>query len=205
MADFLNEIPERDREKVTRALNSLLASTFLLRDIYDDKAEHLRTNEEYSLIERHLDFVRAWFDVAGWDLHRDTSLGVIYCQNRLGLNRIRLDKAATMLLLAARLAYEEEREKLSLRKEVVVSIRGLLDRLLTIGVIDKKLPERALRDGINLLTTFRLIERLDGPAHEPDTRLVIYPSILLAIDNQRIARLARALKEAGEEVEDETP
>lgn len=205
MADFLNEIPERDREKVTRALNSLLASTFLLRDIYDDKAEHLRTNEEYSLIERHLDFVRAWFDVAGWDLHRDTSLGVIYCQNRLGLNRIRLDKAATMLLLAARLAYEEEREKLSLRKEVVVSIRGLLDRLLTIGVIDKKLPERALRDGINLLTTFRLIERLDGPAHEPDTRLVIYPSILLAIDNQRIARLARALKEAGEEDEDETP
>jgi hypothetical protein len=205
MADFLNEIPERDREKVTRALNSLLASTFLLRDIYDDKAEHLRTNEEYSLIERHLDFVRAWFDVAGWDLHRDTSLGVIYCQNRLGLNRIRLDKAATMLLLAARLAYEEEREKLSLRKEVVVSIRGLLDRLLTIGVIDKKLPDRALRDGINLLTNFRLIERLDGPAHEPDTRLVIYPSILLAIDNQRIARLARALKEAGEEDEDETP
>lgn len=205
MADFLNEIPERDREKVTRALNSLLASTFLLRDIYDDKAEHLRTNEEYSLIERHLDFVRAWFDVAGWDLHRDTSLGVIYCQNRLGLNRIRLDKAATMLLLAARLAYEEEREKLSLRKVVVVSIRGLLDRLLTIGVIDKKLPDRALRDGINLLTNFRLIERLDGPAHEPDTRLVIYPSILLAIDNQRIARLARALKEAGEEDEDETP
>ena len=205
MADFLNEIPERDREKVTRALNSLLASTFLLRDIYDDKAEHLRTNEEYSLIERHLDFVRAWFDVTGWDLHRDTSLGVIYCQNRLGLNRIRLDKAATMLLLAARLAYEEEREKLSLRKEVVVSIRGLLDRLLTIGVIDKKLPDRALRDGINLLTNFRLIERLDGPAHEPDTRLVIYPSILLAIDNQRIARLARALKEAGEEDEDETP
>ena len=205
MVDFLNDIPERDREKVTRALNSLLAATFLLRDIYDEKAEHLRTNEEYSLTERYLDFIRAWFDVAGWDLHRDTSLGVIYISNRLGLNRIRLDKAATMLLLAARLAYEEEREKLSLRKEVVVSIRGLLDRLLTIGVIDKKLPDRALRDGINLLTNFRIVERLDGPAHEPETRLVIYPSILLAIDNQRIARLAQALKEAGEEDEDETP
>lgn len=205
MLDFLNDIPERDREKVTRALNSLLAATFLLRDIYDEKAEHLRTNEEYSLTERYLDFIRAWFDVAGWDLHRDTSLGVIYISNRLGLNRIRLDKAATILLLAARLAYEEEREKLSLRKEVVVSIRGLLDRLLTIGVIDKKMPDRALRDGINLLTNFRIVERLDGPAHEPETRLIIYPSILLAIDNQRIARLAQALKEAGEEDEDETP
>lgn len=202
--DFKNEIPERDQEKVTRAINSLLAATFLLRDIYDDKSEHLRTNEEYSLTERYLDFIRAWFDVAGWDLHRDTSLGVIRITNRLGYNRIRMDKTTTMLLLVLRLAYEEEREKLSLRKEVVVSIRSLLDRLMIIGVIDKKLPDRALRDGINLLGNFRIIERIDGPAHELDTRLIIYPTILFAIDNQRITRLVQALKDAGEEDEDET-
>lgn len=203
--DFKNEIPERDQEKVTRAINSLLAATFLVRDVYDEKSEHLRTNEEYSLTERYLDFIRDWFDVAGWDLHRDTSLGVIRITNRLGCNRIRMDKTTTMLLLVLRLAYEEEREKLSLRKEVVVSIRSLLDRLMTIGVIDKKLSERALRDGINLLGNFRIIERLDGPAYELDTRLIIYPTILFAIDNQRITRLVQALQDAGEEDEDETP
>lgn len=202
--DFQTDIPERDQEKVTRAINSLLAATFLVRDIYDEKSEHLRTNEEYSVTERYLEFIRTWFDVAGWDLHRDTSLGIINISNRLGYNRLRMDKTTTMLLLALRLAYEEEREKLSLRKEVVVSIRSLLDRLMTIGVIDKKLPDRALRDGINLLANFRIIQRLDGPAHELDTRLIIYPTILLVIDNQRITRLAQALRDAGEEDEDET-
>ena len=203
--DFKTEIPERDQEKVTRAINSLLAATFLVRDIYDEKSEHLRTNEEYSVTERYLDFIRDWFDVAGWDLHRDTSLGVISISNRLGYNRIRMEKTTTMLLLALRLAYEEEREKLSLRKEVVVSIRSILDRLMTIGVIDKKLSDRALRDGVNLLAGFRIIERIDGPAHDLDTRLLIYPTILFAIDNQRITRLAQALQDsAGEEDEDET-
>lgn len=203
--DFKTEIPERDQEKVTRAINSLLAATFLVRDIYEEKSEHLRTNEEYSVTERYLDFIRAWFDVAGWDLHRDTSLGVINISNRLGYNRIRMDKSTTMLLLALRLAYEEEREKLSLRKEVVVSIRSILDRLMTIGVIEKKLPDRALRDGVNLLANFRIIERIEGPAHELDTRLLIYPTILFAIDNQRITRLVQSLRDsAGEEDEDET-
>lgn len=203
--DFKTEIPERDQEKVTRAINSLLAATFLVRDIYEEKSEHLRTNEEYSVTERYLDFIRAWFDVAGWDLHRDTSLGVINISNRLGYNRIRMDKSTTMLLLALRLAYEEEREKLSLRKEVVVTIRSILDRLMTIGVIEKKLPDRALRDGVNLLANFRIIERIDGPAHELDTRLLIYPTILFAIDNQRITRLVQSLRDsAGEEDEDET-
>lgn len=203
--DFMNDIPERDQEKVTRAISSLLAATFLVRDVYEEKSEHLRTNEEYSIAERYLDNIRAWFNVAGWDLHRDTSLGVISISNRLGANRIRMDKTTTMLLLALRLAYEDERDKLSLRKEVMVTIRCVLDRLMTIGVIDKKLPDRALRDGINLLTNFRIIERIDGPAHEPDTRLIIYPTILFAIDNQRITRLAQALKDSGEEDEDETP
>ena len=105
-----------------------------------------------------------------------------------------MDKTTTMLLLALRLAYEEEREKLSLRKEVVVSIRSILDRLMTIGVIDKKLSDRALRDGVNLLAGFRIIERIDGPAHDLDTRLLIYPTILFAIDNQRITRLAKPCK-----------
>lgn len=203
--DFQNDIPERDQEKVTRAINSLLAATFVIRDIYDDKAEQLRTNEEYSVTERYLDFIRAWFDVAGWDLHRDTSLGVISISNRLGYNRMRMDKTTTMLLLSLRLAYEEEREKLSLRKEVVVSIRSILDRLMTIGVIDKKLSDRALRDGINLLGNFRIIQRLDGPADDLSTRLIIYPTILFAIDNQRITKLVQALQySAEEEDEDET-
>src|SRR5690554_1101566 len=203
--DFKTEIPERDQEKVTKAINSLLAATFLVRDIFDDKSEHLRTNVEYSVTERYLDFIRGWFDVAGWDLHRDTSLGVISISNRMGYNRIRMRKNTTMLLLALRLAYEEEREKLSLRKEVVVSIRDILDRLMTIGVIDKKLPDRALQDGVNLLANFRIIERIDGLAHDLDTRLLIYPTILFAIDNQRITRLVESLQDsAGEEDEDET-
>ena len=203
--EFMTEIPERDQEKVTKAINSLLAATFLVRDIYEEKAEHLRTNEEYSVTERYLDFIRDWLSVAGWDLHRDTSLGVISISNRLGYNRIRMDKTTTMLLLALRLSYEEEREKLSLRKEVVITVRSMLDRLMTIGVIDKKMPDRALRDGINLLANFRIIQRLDGPAHELETRLLIYPTILFAIDNQRITRLAQALQDAGEEEDDETP
>lgn len=199
----LQDIPERDQEKLARVANLLLAHTFLVRDIYDRQQQCLRTNEHYNTAERYLDYLRAWFDMAGWDVHRDTSLGVINVTNRFGHNRMRIDKSTTMLLLALRLIYEEQREKLSLRKEVYTSIRGLTDKLITLGVIERRLPDRVLRDSLNTLRSFHVIERLDGPFTDLDTTLLIYPVILLAIPNERISRLAEALENAEDDDQEE--
>lgn len=204
----LQEIPERDQDKLARVANLLLAHTFLVRDIYDRQQQRLRTNEHYNTAERYLDYLRAWFDMAGWDVHRDTSLGVINITNRFGHNRMRINKDTTMLLLALRLIYEEQREKLSLRKEVTTTVRELTDKLITLGVIERRLPDRVLREGLNLLRNFHVVERLDGPFTDLDTKLIIYPVILFAIPNERITRLSQALESAeeedqGEEDEDE--
>ncbi len=199
----LQEVPERDHEKLVRATNLLLAHTFLLRDIYDRQQQRLRTNEHYNTAERYLDYLRAWFDMAGWDLHRDTGLGIINITNRFGYNRMRIDKNATVFLLALRLIFEEQREKLSLRKEVTTTVRELTDKLMTLGVIERRLPDRALRDGLNLLRSFNIIERLDGPVTELDTKLLIYPTVLLAIPNERISRLSEMLKSSGDDDQDE--
>lgn len=199
----LQEIPERDYEKLVRATNLLLAHTFLVRDIYDRQQQRLRTNEHYNTAERYLDYLRAWFDMAGWDLHRDTGLGIINITNRFGYNRMRIDKNATVFLLALRLIFEEQREKLSLRKEVTTTVRELTDKLMTLGVIERRLPDRALRDGLNFLRSFNIIERLDGPVTDLDTKLLIYPTILLAIPNERISRLSEMLKSSGDDDQDE--
>ena len=199
----LQEVPERDHEKLVRATNLLLAHTFLVRDIYDRQQQRLRTNEHYNTAERYLDYLRAWFDMAGWDLHRDTGLGIINITNRFGYNRMRIDKNATVFLLALRLIFEEQREKLSLRKEVTTTVRELTDKLMTLGVIERRLPDRALRDGLNFLRSFNIIERLDGPVTDLDTKLLIYPTILLAIPNERISRLSEMLKSSGADDQDE--
>ena len=201
--DELKCLNDRDRESFSRLVNLLLARTFLIRERVDPRDKSLAIDRDFRFLERYHSLLRGYLDVAGWDLKLDSLLGVAALYNRSGSNRYRLNKVESYFLLVLRLIYAEAAEKLTLRRDVTCSVRDLLEKLSMFNLLEKKLSDKSLSEGLSTLREFNLIDRVEGEWSEPETQLVIYPSVLLAVNEEQIRQLyeaSRQWKSAREEV-----
>ncbi|MHB1418026.1 MAG: DUF4194 domain-containing protein [Bacillota bacterium] len=180
---------DKDKERFTRLVNLLLARTFLVRERVDPKEKTLIIDPNFRFMERYYSIFKGYFDLAGWDLTLDPQLGVAALSNRFGTNRYRLNKYETYFLLLLRLIYLEESEKLTLRREVVTKVRDLLEKMSLFNLLDKKISDKSLVEGLNTLKEFNLVDRVGGEWHEPETKIVIYTSILFAVNDEQIKYL----------------
>jgi hypothetical protein len=84
----------------------------------------------------------------------------------------------------------------------------VVEKMHYLGLLERKPSDKMLRDSFSALKGYNIIERLDGNWTSPETRLIIYPSIIFLVTNEKICALYDQLgqEEApGEEDEDETP
>jgi hypothetical protein len=184
-SDFGN-LTAREKDEFIRIINFLLTKTFILRDIFLSKEEGVRINEDYRFVGRHLKIFEEYLGMAGWSIKEDNQYGVIHVSNLLGSGRVRLDKTVTYILYVLRLIYEEEREKLSLSKYAITTVGDLVSKLITLGIFDKKLSNDKLSSSFSTLKSFNLIDKIGGDWHEATTRVIIYPSILFIVSNEKI-------------------
>ncbi|WP_028308246.1 DUF4194 domain-containing protein [Desulfitibacter alkalitolerans] len=195
------KLSEKDKEEFTRVINLLLNKTFILRDEYDSKAKSMAINRDFRFIERNYSLVEEYLKIAGWHVQNDAYRGVMAVYNRFGTNRYRLDKYTTYFLYILRLIYEESQEKGSLSKQCTTTVGELVEKMFHLGLIEKKPPDSALREGLGTLKRFNIIEKIDGDWTKADTRLLIYPSISLLVTNEKISSLYDGLTKEGEDVE----
>ena len=203
------QLSEKDREQFMKVLNRLFQCTFIVREEIDQKSKTVVINKDFRFLERHYTLFKEYLRVGGWEIQLDNYLGVIALYNRYGYNRYRLNKHVTYFLYILRLIYEEQREKLSMRKEALTTIGEMVEKMFHLGLIEKKPADTVLRESLSVLRNFNIIERIEGSWTSPETWLVIYPSILLLVTNEKITALYQRLKqdgsgdEAGEEEADE--
>jgi hypothetical protein len=188
-------LSDNDKREFTRLVNFLLSRNFILREKFDIKIMNVRINPDYRFVERYFEIFSNYLSIAGWELQKDNNYGVISLYNRFEQNRARLKKFDTLMLFVLRLLYEEEREKLSLRKEVIVTKGDILKKLLNIGVIDKKPAEKDIRDALNLFKNYQIIEKIENSADDYESKIIIYPTILFIITNEKINSIYNMLKE----------
>lgn len=182
-----NKLNSGDREEFSRILNLLMGKTFVLRDKYDDRERNTRITLEYRFTERNFELFREYFKVGGWELVKDNNYGVISLYNTYGVNRARLDKITTLILYTIRLIYEEEREKLSLRRDILTNVGDIIKKMINLGLINKKPSDRDMVSAFSLLKNFNIIDKLDGRFENPETQVIIYPSILFIVTNDKIS------------------
>lgn len=201
------QLSDKDQEQFARIVNLLFQKTFLIRDEVDTKSHGVVINRDFRFLERHYPLFAGYLRVSGWEIQLDGHRGVAALYNRYGFNHRRLDKQTTYILYTLRLMYEEQLEKLTLRKEVTVSIGEMVEKMFYLGILDKKPADKMLRDTLGTLKSSNIIEKLDGPWTSPDTRLVIYPSIQALVTNEKISALYEIVTsgaEGEEEEDDET-
>ncbi len=164
--------------------NRLLATTFLARDKKDNK-------EDYYFFINYKEVFDQFFEILGYTLKLDTATGAIMLQGGNQTNTLKLKRDESILLLIIRLLYHEKLKETSLNENVVCSISDLHEKYDYLE-IKRKINKTDLVNSLRLFRKYNLIEII-GDIQSSSSKIVILPTILMAIESADITEIAKTL------------
>ncbi len=198
-----NELTNAEKENFKRLVSMILAKTFIVNRMYDKNQKTFKYNADYRFIDRNIELFREYLSFAGFKLIKDSNYEVMYIENEFGYNKKRLDKNTTIFLYGLRLKFDEDRETVKLNTDTIVSVSDIIKTLIDVGAYTKKPSDIEIRNALSNLINFNIIQKIDGILEKPETKIIILPSILFVITNEKITTLSKSINSIIEEVEDE--
>ena len=185
--EIANVFEHISKDKFKSAANKLLGECFLLK-------KHKDTASDYNYILNNKDAFIEYVDILGYELIIDEQNGVIGLNNPSGTGRIHLKKIESILLLILRLLYIEKRKQLSQIDDVIIIADEIYDKYSMLKM-NAKLDKTAMRNTLGMFQRYHLIGKLDADMSNPDTRILIYPSILFAVTVSSLDDLYQSAKD----------
>lgn len=170
--------------------NRLLATTFLARDKKDNK-------EDYYFFINYKELFDQFFEILGYTLRLDTATGAIMLEGGSQMNTLRLKRDESILLLIVRLLYHEKLKETSLNENVVCSVFDLHEKYDYLE-IKRKINKTDLVSSLRLFRKYNLIEII-GDIQTSSAKLVILPTILMAITSSDISEVYKTVERIGQE------
>lgn len=198
-----NELNDSERENFKRMVSYLLAKTFIVNRIYDKSQKTFITNPDYRFISRNIELFREYLELAGFKLIKDSHYDVMYIENAYGYNKKRLDKNTTIFLYGLRLLFDEEQKREKLNTDTVVSVADIIKTLLDVGAYSKKPTDTEIKIALSNLIRFNIIQKVEGILEKPDTKIIILPSVLFVVSNEKIESLNQFIQSLKESEENE--
>lgn len=181
----------------------LYRQTFLLERKYDRRAGRLAYVKEYRTCSKHLEFLRAYFQVAGITLQENAHMGLIYIQGE-ALWGEKMPRLATIYLLVLKLLYDEQMAEVSSSSHIVTTMGALNGKAGDFRVLKGIPSPTEMRRTISLLKKYQIIEPLDMLEElNEHTRLIIYPCINAVLMGEDIRELLKTFHEE-DNIGDET-
>lgn len=174
--DELLDKNEVAKDKFRRVISLLFSGCFILKD----KKE---TKEDFRYIINNEPFCRVFLEMIDYELRVNKELGVISVRHIVDKGRMSLTQAESMLLIFLRLLYIEWHNKVSLGDRAVVCVGDLQDRYKEIK--GKSLTKEKLRAYLGNFKRLNIIDASDDLGN-PETEVIIYPSVTFAIDNEEL-------------------
>lgn len=164
------------KEKFRIAANKMLNQCFLLKRRDD-------TKKDYSFVRENREMFSAYFDLLGYELKINEDQGVIGLVNQFGTGRIELSKYDSILLLILRLLYIEKRKELSTSSEdVTVLMEEIREKYAMLKIKAKPILDKGMERGmVRLFRRYNIIQNIDTDVSQADARIVIYPSVIMAV------------------------
>ena len=175
MFEELNESTAQ-KEKFRAAANKLLNQCFLLKKRDD-------TKKEYMFVRQNKELFIPYFELLGYDVRINEDQGVIGLVNQFGTGRLSLGKYESIFLLILRLLYVEKRKEITtFSEEVTVLMEEIREKYAMLKVKSKPMLDKGMeKQMVSLFRRYNLILNLDSDVNQPDARIIIYPSVLMAV------------------------
>ncbi len=188
-----NNFTNAEKENFKRIVSMMLAKTFIVNRVYDKNQKAFKSNADYRFIDRNIELFKEYLELAGFKLVKDSNYEVIYIENEYGYNKKRLDKNTTIFLYGLRLKFDEYRESINLNTDTIVSVSDIIKTLVDVGAYTKKPSDLEIRTALSNLINFNIIQKVDGILEKPETKIIILPSILFVITNEKITNLSQLI------------
>lgn len=173
--------------------NKLLAYNFLARDKKDNK-------EAYYFLMSYKDIFDEFFKILDLEIILNQQQGSVMLKGFNQGQTLRLKRDETLILLILRLLYHEKIKETSLNDNIVCNIADIHEKYDYLE-IKKKLNKTDLQQALRLFRRYNLIEAT-GDLTVSTTKIVLMPTILLAIPSEDINSLYQTInriKQGGEE------
>jgi hypothetical protein len=199
LSEKYSSLSSSQKEDFKRIVNRLLSIGFLTKRKEDNK-------RDYYFIENHRDIFSNYFSIAGWELEMDETFGVVHLVNTSNMNRHQFRLYESILLLIIRILYYEKMQELSLAENVIITTDELHQRFAALKLRNKPIDKTTLKSAIRLFKKFNLLDPLDSDVSQGDARIILYPTILLAVKVDDIRKVFDKLESYRKEGdEDEEP
>lgn len=193
-----SELSSSQKEDFSRISNRLLSIGFLTKKKEDNK-------KDYYFVENHKAIFSHYFKIIGWEIEIDDTMGVMHLVNTYNQNRHQFRLYESIILLIIRILYFEKMKELSLAENVVITIDDIHQRFSALKLRSKLIDKTTLKSAVRLFKKFNILEPLDSDVGFGDARLMVYPTILLAVKVDDIRKVYDKLEEyrKGGEAQDE--
>lgn len=180
MFEIMNESVAQ-KEKFRIAANKLLNHCFLLKKRED-------TKKDYMFVKQNFEMFVTYFELLGYDLKLNEDQGVIGIANQFGTGRVDLNKYNSIILLILRLLYIEKRKELATySEEVTVLMEEIREKFAMLKIKSKPNLDKSMeKDFVKEFKKYNIIQNLDTDVNLADTRIVIYPSIIMAVTVENV-------------------
>ena len=155
----------------------LLATGYLARDKKDNK-------EQYYFILSFKNYFDEYFGLINYEIIIDREYGSVQLTHKDNKNLLKLKKEESLILLIIRILYHQHLIKTSVNDNVVISISDIHEKYDQLE-LKRKINKTDLVSILRMYKKFNIIEPL-GDITQSNTKVVIYPTILSAIDTHQI-------------------
>lgn len=177
----------KEKEEFKRVCNKLLSCCLVCKQKED-------TKKDYYFIERYSNTINEYFEPLGYELEVNKGIKAAQLINKYNINKVQLKLIESIMLLILRILYVEKIQDLSLSQFITVEIDEIQNRFIALGFKDKAMDKVLLRQALRTLKKFNIIETLDRDMTLSDSRIVIYPTILMILKGDNITDCFKKLE-----------
>ena len=187
--DWINGATQKELDQFKSVCNQLLSRTYLVKTLC--RADKVRINNpDYLFLSSHYAEVREYLALLDWDLRKDDFNGYFYA-----------------ILLAIRMIYDENQERLGVEHDAICTVRDLLEKVVTDYAILSARPNmKDVKRALTLLDNHCVIQRIEGKYSQGNCKFAILPTVLSVVSSEKLDAVVSVLRkeEDSEEAEEDS-
>ena len=195
--DWIGAATQKELDHFKAVCNQLLSTLY-------KPGEGRVNNPDYVFISAHFEEIRDYLTLLDWDLRKDDLNGYFYVINTDEANRCNLNKKETAILLAIRMIYEENMERLGLEQDAICTVRDVLEKVVTdYAILPAKPNMDEVKRALTTLDNHCVIQRIEGRYNQGSCKFAILPTILSVVSSEKLNAIVSTLKKEDNDEEAE--
>ncbi len=201
MIEYYEQLMNEEQEELTDIIKLLYRQTFILERKYEKRTGRFVLNRDFRIADRHLEFLKAYFAVAGITVCESSHMGLIYLQGETLVGE-KLPRLATIYLLILKLIYDEQMAAASTSIQIYTTLGEINAKAGEFRLLKSAPSPTEIRRAITLLKRYQIVEPLDLLDDLKGTsRMIIYPCVNAVLLGDDVRELLGTFSEEDEEAE----